>query len=243
MVKTVVRTLDVFEAFATARRPLSLSELARAIRVPVASCFAIARTLERRGYLYALRSRRGFYPTKRLLDNARLIVAHDPLAERLAPVLADLRDATGETVIFGKRVEDRAVYLDVLEGPHTVRYAARIGDFKPLHSSAIGKALLGALGDAEGCSLLGRLELARVTSATITSRRALAADLAAGRARGWYVTRGENVADVMAVAAPVAINDEMFAIAVAGPLPRMTRHLDRHAAALVAARQTLEAAG
>jgi len=93
-----------------------------------------------------------------------------PLAERLAPVLADLRDATGETVIFGKRVEDRAVYLDVLEGPHTVRCAARIGDFKRLHSSA----------------------------------------------------------DVMAVAAPVAINDEMFAC---------------HAAALVAARQTLEAAG
>ena len=110
-------------------------------------------------------------------------------------------------------------------------------------SSAVGKALLGALGDAEGSSLLGRLELARVTPATITSRRALAADLAAGRARGWYVTRGENVADVMAVAAPVAINDETFAMAVAGPLQRMTRRLDRHAAALVAARQTLEAAG
>jgi DNA-binding IclR family transcriptional regulator len=107
-------------------------------------------------------------------------VAHDPLAERLAPVLADLRDATGETVIFGKRVEDRAVYLDVLEGPHTVRYAARIGDFKPLHSSAVGKALL------------GRLELARVTPATITRRRALAAGLAAGRARGWYVKRART---------------------------------------------------
>jgi len=89
-------------------------------------------------------------------------------------------------------VEDRAAYLDVLEGPHTVRYAARIGDFKPLHSSAVGKALLGALGDAEGCSLLGRLELARVTPATITSRRALAADLAAGRERGWYVTRART---------------------------------------------------
>lgn len=105
-------------------------------------------------------------------------------------------------MIFGKRVKDRAVYLNVLEGPHTVRYAARIGDFKPLHSRAV-----------------------------------------AGRARGWYVTRGENVADVMAVAPPVAINDEMFAIAVAGPPQHMTRHLDRHAAALVAVRQTLEAAG
>ena len=40
-----------------------------------------------------------------------------------------------------------------------------------------------------------------------------------------------------------SINDEMFAIAVAGLLQRMTRHLDRHAAALMAARQTLEATG
>lgn len=243
MVKTVARTLDVFEAFVAARRPLSLSQLARAIRVPVASCFGIARTLERRGYLYTVRARRGFYPTKRLLENARLIVAHDPLADRLAPVLAGLRDGTGETVIFGKRVEDRVVYLDVLEGVHTVRYTARVGDLKLLHSSAIGKALLGALGDAERRSLLAGLELVRVTPATLTSRRALAADLAAGRARGWYVTRGENVADVMAVATPVVMNEEVFAVAVAGPIQRMTPRLERHAGALVAARQKLEAGG
>ena len=49
MVKTVARTLDVLEAFATARGPLSPSELARTIRVPVVSCFAIARTLEAAG--------------------------------------------------------------------------------------------------------------------------------------------------------------------------------------------------
>ncbi|SRR6266545_2711157 len=243
MVKTAARTLDVFEAFATARHPLSLSELARAIRAPVASCFGITRTLERRGYLYAIRPRRGFYPTKRMLENARLIAADDPLAERVAPVLTDLRDATGETVIFGKRVEDRGVYLDVLESRHTVRYTARIGDFKPLHSSAVGKALLGALDETERRSLLARLDLARVTPATITSRRALTADLAAGRARGWYVTRGENVPDVMAVATPVAMNEEVFAIAVAGPIQRMTPRLERHAARLVAARQKLEANG
>ena len=70
---------------------------------------------------------------------------------------------------------------------------------------------------------------------TITSRRALAADLAAGRVRGWYVTRDENVADVMAVATPVAINEETFA--------RMTPRLERHAAAPVAARRMLEAGG
>lgn len=83
----------------------------------------------------------------------------------------------------------------------------------------------------------------RVTPATLTSRRALAADLAAGRARGWYVTRGENVADVMAVATPVVMNEAVFAVAVAGPIQRMRLRLERHAGALVAARQKLEAGG
>lgn len=243
MVKTAGRTLDVFETFATAKAPLSLSELARAIGAPVASCFGIVRTLEQRGYLYSVRARRALYPTKRLLDTARLIAAHDPLEASLAPALARLRDATGETVLLGKRQGDRAVYLDVLEAAQTVRYTARIGDLKPLHSSAVGKALLGALADAERRSVLARLDLVHVTPATITSRRALQADLAAARARGWYVTRGENVADVMAVAAPVTVNGETLAIAVAGPMHRMAPAVERHAAALRAVKRAVEQAG
>jgi IclR family transcriptional regulator, acetate operon repressor len=243
MVKTAARTLDVFEAFTTARGPLSLSELARLVGAPVASCFGIVRTLEQRGYLYPLRARRGLYPTKRLLDVARVIAAHDPLAERLEPALARLREATGETVILGKRTGDRVVYLDVLEAPQTVRYTARAGDFKPLHSSAIGKAILGSLDAAERRSVLARLDLVRVTPATITSRRVLEADLDASHARGWYATRGENVADVIALATAVMLNEETFAIAVAGPMHRMAPLTERHAAALLATRRALGSAG
>lgn len=243
MVKTAARTLDVFEAFAAARRPLTLSELARAIGAPVASCFGIVRTLEERGYLYSVRARRGLYPTKRLLEQARVITAHDPLLDRLEGALVALRDRSGETVLLAKLSRDRAVYLDVLEGPQTVRYAARVGDLKPLHSSAVGKALLGTVDDAERRRLLGRLDLVRVTPTTVTSRRALTADLAAGHARGWYVTRGENVPDVMAVAVPVTLNDEVFAIAVAGPMHRMAPRADRHGALLIEARRGLEKSG
>jgi IclR family transcriptional regulator, acetate operon repressor len=240
MVKTAARTLDVFEAFLAARGPLSLSELARAIGAPVASCFGIVRTLERRGYLYTLRARRGLYPTRRLLETARVIAAHDRLAERVAPTLTALRDATGETAIFGKRAGDQAVYLDVLEAEQTVRYTARIGDFKPLHSSAIGKALLGALDEPERGAVLDRLDLAPVTAATITDRRTLEADLATGRGRGWYVTQGENVADVMALAAPVVLNEETFAVAVAGPMHRMAGRVAHDAVALLAAGRRLD---
>jgi IclR family acetate operon transcriptional repressor len=233
-VKTAGRTLDVFETFEAVRRPLSLSELARNLDIPVSSCHALVRTLKGRGYLYAV-GERGLYPTRRILGLARTIAAHDPVLERLAPYLKTLRDATGETVLLGKRQDDCVVYLDVVEGPQTIRYTAQPGDLKPLHSSAIGKAMLGECGTAELDRLLAALPLPRVTPATVTDAARLAEEIRAGRAAGLYMTRGENVPDVMALAAAVRVNDEPYGIAVAGPLGRVEAAQDSIAAHLRAA--------
>jgi DNA-binding IclR family transcriptional regulator len=239
-VKTAGRTLDVFEAFARERKPLSLSQLARAIGAPVSSCFGIVRTLEARGYLYEVKARGGFYPTKLLFEQARVIVTHDHFAERFVPLLEKLRDQTGETVLVSKRLDRQAAYIEVMESPHSIRYSPRVGEFRPLHSSASGKALLGSLAPALRNDLLAGMKLPRVTSRTITSRAALEADLEQGRARGWYVTRGETVADLMAVAVAVAVNGETYSVALAGPMNRMEGSIKRHAKLLTDLRLALE---
>jgi DNA-binding IclR family transcriptional regulator len=241
-VKTAGRTLDLFEAFARAGKPLSLSQLARAMDTPVSSCFGIVRTLEARGYLYEVKARAGFYPTKLLFEHARAIASRDPLAERFLPRLEKLRDQTGETVLLAKRLERQAVYLEVLDGVHSIRYSPKLGEFRPLHASASGKALLGSLAPALRDELLRGMKLPRVTSRTITSRAALAADLAQAQARGWYVTRGETVADLMAVAVPIELNGETYSVALAGPMHRMEIALKRHAKLLVELRAVLEEA-
>lgn len=239
-VKTAGRTLDLFEAFARACKPLSLSQLARAIGAPVSSCFGIVRTLEARGYLYEVKARGGFYPTKLLLERARVIAGHDPLAERFVPLLEKLRDQTGETVLVAKRLGRQTVYLEVLESPHSIRYSPKVGELRPLHAGASGKALLGGLAPAMRSELLAGMRLPRMTSRTITSRAALEADLEQGRARGWYVTRGESVADLMAVGVPVAVNGEIYSVALAGPMQRMEGALKRHTKLLTELRAALE---
>jgi IclR family acetate operon transcriptional repressor len=237
-VKSADRVLDVFEAFRMSKKPLSLSDLAERIGAPASSCHGLVRTLARRGYLYEA-GRRFIYPTRRLLDVARTIVEHDPVLERIEPALLRLRDATRETVIFGKRQDDAVVYLEVLEGLHTVRYTARPGEFKPLHSSAIGKALLGALTEEQLAQLLERLELPRITDDTITDPGALVAGIAAGRRQGYFTTRGENVADVMAISVTAVLNGEPYGIAIAGPLHRMIGEVDAYAAMLIETQATL----
>ncbi|MEJ8854529.1 IclR family transcriptional regulator [Variovorax robiniae] len=233
-VVSVERVIDIFEAFQASQRPLSLTDLADAVNIPKSTCHAIVATLTARGYLYSLARPRSLYPTQRMYDVTRAILDKDPFVERITPMLEQLRDATRETVILGKRQGDSVVYLQVAESAHSIRYSARPGDIKPLHSSSIGKALLGALKEPDLRAWFAGRTLPAVTPATITDPEALIANILKSRRAGYFQTRGENVSDVWAVAAFFAVHNETLAIAVAGPRHRMEASLKACAQQLVA---------
>lgn len=233
-VTAVERLLDIFEAFDKIQKPLSLTDLAEMTNIPKSSCHAIVGTLIARGYLYSLARPRALYPTRRFFDLARAIHEKDPFVERVMPMLERLRDASRETVILGKRQGDAVIYLQVVESLHSIRYSAKPGEFKPLHSSAIGKALIGSLKEPELRALLAGRDLAAVTGSTLTDEEALVADILESRRRGYFLTRGENVADVWAVSAFLSVNSETLAIAIAGPRHRMENNVAECAQLLLA---------
>ncbi len=221
VVMSAWRTLRIFEVFAEQQRPLSLTELAAALGIPKSSCHAIVSTLSDHGYLYTLTKPRGLYPTKKLAVLMDRVMAKDTIIQRATPLLEALRDRTQETVILGKLHGRSVLYLEVFESDQAIRYAARQGDRKPLHSSSIGKAMLGTLKESELHDAIAQLDLPAVTEATTTDPKKLFDDIRRAKKRGYYLTQGENVRDVWAVAATVALGGEHFGIAVAGPQHRM----------------------
>lgn len=221
--RSALRPFDVLAAFRKAGRPLSLSEISQMADIPLSTCHSVIRSLEQYGLLYFL-SNRECYPTRWLWDTALEINANDPIATRCLSALTALRDETNETIILGTRQGDRVLYLLVVESGQTIRYSSRVGDFKPLHSSAIGKVMLMSMPAAEREQWLSAHSLQQATSATITDIHRLNADLETSLQRGYTVTRGENVADVMAVAAPLVCGSMTLGVAVAGPLNRMQQN-------------------
>ena len=241
-VRSASRAFQIFEVFGAEGRPMLLTEIAPLIDVPLSSCYGLIQTLLERGYLYAVSRRRGFYPTRKLHTLTTAIAAKDTYLQRLVPHLEALRDASGETVIVGTRQGDQVLYLEVLEGSQTIRYSARPGDFKPLHSSSIGKALLSA-GPRDGIeTLMRKAPLSPITPKTITQADRLKADLDEGRARGYFTTHGENVADVMALATALEVDGMAIGIAIAGPSYRMEDAMDALAARLLATAGDIKAA-
>ena len=108
---SVERAFAILETFEREKRALSLKELSEFCRIPASTCHSLVHTLVRRAYLYQTGRRKELYPTRRLYDMGATILAHDEVLLRLLPAMEELRDATRETVILGKRRKEDIVYL------------------------------------------------------------------------------------------------------------------------------------
>ncbi|GJD53370.1 HTH-type transcriptional regulator XynR [Methylobacterium crusticola] len=110
--------------------------------------------------------------------------------------LVRLRDRLDETVHLAVHDRGGMVYVDKLESRRTVRMASRIGTRVALHATAVGKAWLATLDEAELEPVLARAVLVALTPGSITDREALRAEVAATRARGHALDRQENELDI-----------------------------------------------
>jgi IclR family acetate operon transcriptional repressor len=240
-VKMALRVVELIELFAQEKQPLVLSEMARLLEMPVSTCLGLLRTLEQRGYLYETGRRQGYYPTSRLLAMAQVIAAHDPVLDRVRPTLAELRDATRETVVFAKlQGPGRVVYLDVADAPQAIRYVAEAGDTREAYANSLGRALLSTLDAAARRAMLAARTLERLTDGTLTEPDAIEREIARSLERGWFANLGESVGDLAGFAWPLRINGESYAISVAGPLYRLASRAEEIAAMLRAACLSVE---
>ena len=235
------RALDIFATFAREHRPLSISELARLLNIPTSTCHGLVKTLEQCGYLSEIKRARGYYPTGLLLRQAGEIARYDPIPAFLGPLLEAVREETGETVVLGKRVRNRAIYLEVLESSEGLRYIAKVGDVRPFHATAVGKALLSTMSEDERSRVVSQIAYEPLTNRTITSAEKLLKSVEEGRKRGWFMCDGEYYADICALAVPVNVHGDQYCVIVSGPRDRIHRNLDRHGQVLKKLKSRIEA--
>ena len=241
MSKIVKRTMDVFELFASELRPLSLSEVAKLMGIPVSSCHDVLQALEERGYLYQLGPRGGYYPTLRMHRFITRIAENDPILQRADMALRNLRDELDESVSLARIDGQSATYLLVLEPSHALRLMVQVGEkVRSLYATSAGKAVLGTLPAETRRKAIARLDMAPYTPQTISSREELEKDVAASAKRGWYLNREESVPGGVTVAATFVWNRSTFIVTVAGPTPRVGPRVEVIAEMLVGLCRSLE---
>ena len=145
---------------------------------------------------------RRYHIGPRMIALALLVVDSVDVRKVSAPYLADLAKETGEDVYLAVRVGDTVVYADKYQGTEPVKVNIKLGQPRPLHSTAVGKLFL-AWDPHLQAMVLNQRPLPAMTDKTITDPDRLRAELEQIRASGLSISREENVAGVIALAVPV----------------------------------------
>jgi IclR family acetate operon transcriptional repressor len=185
------------------------------------STHRILQALARSGY--AEQTEHGSYVAgRRLLTLAARVFGVVPVLQIAHSVMRHLVDEVGETCYLAtySQGDDYTTYVHRIESNHPVRFVQPLGVRLPLHAGAVGKAILAALPSFD----LATLDLVVHTPQTLTSARALRANLDSVRRHGYATSVEERVAGVAGVAAAVRSGDGVSgAITVAIPTSRIPK--------------------
>lgn len=226
--RSLTRLLGLFDALAKSSNGLSLAELNTLLDSPKSSLLNLLRPLVAEGYLNHDNGRYRLGPTVfRLAGN---IMSVWNFSDVIRPYLAELNQRSHESVYVG--VLDRAskaiTYVDSIDSPHAVRYTIPIGGVRPLYCTAAGRVLL-AFSDQEfQDDYLRSTKLEARTERTMTTRKALRAELDRVLRTRLSVSIGEMFPESAAIAAPIfgANGKIAAAMAIGGPAQRLEPRLE-----------------
>lgn len=145
----------------------------------------------------------GYLPGPRILTLAGKVMSRFDPAQQAQGVLRDLCDRTGLTVHFAVRGDDELVYVAKLEGSRPYQMRSRVGMSVPLHTTAIGKAVLANLAEDVTEEILSRTRLTAMTRRSITDLTALRRQLGQTRESGFAIDDGENDPGIACIGAAV----------------------------------------
>jgi DNA-binding IclR family transcriptional regulator len=153
----------------------------------------------------------------RLFELGQLAPRQRGLREAAAPFLADLFEATRETVHLAVLDGIEVVYLQKLETKSGPRVGSRIGGRMPAYCTGVGKAMLAFAPRAEQERVLAA-GLPRRTPRTVVAPGLLNRELAGIRALGVAEEHEESTVGIACVAAPVLAGDgtAVAAISITG---------------------------
>jgi DNA-binding IclR family transcriptional regulator len=220
--KTAAKALTVLECLALAEAPLTAQAVAAQCRLSRPTAYRLVRTLMDQGFVETAGEGRYRMGTK-ILRLSRHVLDRLEIPALATPVMRRLRQQTGEMSVAAILDHGALFYIAKYETTHAVRMASRVGTTGPLHSTALGKAILAFLPPDERDHLVEDLPLPRVTPKTITSRSQFRSHLETVRRQGFAIEDEENEPEIRSIAAPVFnhMGEAVGAVGTSGPAYRL----------------------
>jgi len=225
VVNSLAKGFRVLEAFTSDEPELVLAEIARRTNLDNATTFRLLNTLVMLGYVEKVEDTRKFRLTLKCLDLGFNAIGRSDLRTQARPVLRSLVGEVNEAASIGVLEGVVVVYIERMQAGMTrLGVDVRIGSRVPVHSTAIGHAIVGFLPRAEQERILAAAPRKKMTDRTVTDVKTLLKRLKQVRERGYAVADQENVTGLCVLAAPILDSDgfPVAGLSVAAPAFRMS---------------------
>ncbi len=224
VIASVQNALNILDLFDGSASELGNLEIAKLLDMNPATVAGLVYTLKSAKYLDQNPANRKYRLGVKLLDRASVLLNQLDLRKLSAPYMEELRDWCGESVNLALLDHDRVVYIERLFGHHTLGIRTELGKRAPVHSTALGKAILAQLPDQDLETILNDYQLLPLTPATITDKQKFLDELEVTRKRGFSLDDQENEIGGRCIGAAI-LNHQKYpiaAISISAPIQRFS---------------------
>ncbi|XDA99065.1 IclR family transcriptional regulator C-terminal domain-containing protein [Sulfitobacter sp. LCG007] len=204
-VEALAKGIAILEAFDAAHPEMTLSEVARRVRLTPAAARRSLMTLEALGYIGRKDKRFHLRPKLLALGSAFYFTAR--IDEILQEDLRGIVDRFGDASSVGTLDNHDVIYVAHHSVQRARRAAAVAGARYPAYATSMGRVLLAGQPDAELDAYMRSCEPRKLTSKTCTDMKALHAELMAARRDGYATTVDQLDYGITALAVPIRAAD------------------------------------
>jgi DNA-binding IclR family transcriptional regulator len=230
--QSLERGIDLLFLFSAEKPILSLDDISRALELPESTAYRLAVTLCKKSVLTRSASGKGYELHASLLRLLGVVHSRIDIASIALPSLEALARESGETSQLCLLQGNEVVCAEAVCSTNTIRFMPEKGRAVPLHTSALGRAVLAFLPETFLARYIRRPGLHAMTPYTVTDPRKVRGILAQIRAQGWAVSFQQNLLGARGVAVPVFDHQDkvVASVGISGPHPRFS---DQRARSLV----------
>jgi DNA-binding IclR family transcriptional regulator len=212
-IEAVGKAVDILQVFIDEKGgALSFTEIATRVRLSKNGVFRLLATLTEKGFLQKVPENGKYALSLKCIQLGRAARLANDIRRVALPYMIELRAEFEETVNLAVLDEGQVCYTEVLESVQRFKVVTLPGDRDPVHSTALGKAMMAYLPTEEVKRILKQHGMPRITSSTITTQEQFGQELARIRTQKYAVNNSEMIESSRCVAVPI-LNDRGHAVA------------------------------
>ena len=222
-VQSLCRALSILNVIADADRGMTMTDIAQRASLPLSTTHRLLTTLQHERYVRFDNEQSLWMMGVQAFIIGNAFVRSRDIIATSRPHMMALMEKSGETVNLAVADQGECIYLAQIECRQMMRVQAKPGARVPMHSSAVGKALLAAMPEAKARKFLTMRELERGTDKTVVDLKELCSEIEDVRDDGYGLDDEEHCVGLRCVASVIydEFGEPMAAVSLSGPLARI----------------------